>query len=162
MPKLPTPLFDAVVKQLLPRVRTFDDRTALLTPLLNTERIYDDIKWEGTANAFATQLVERLQHEHLIALLRRLDVGAEQQADIEALCTQIAAAVSGGDRGGPDPYAAALAVYRRGVIALWSQPRFQIDTRFVRITLLVDQGRDAQGTRFVEPPGAREYNDLRE
>jgi formylglycine-generating enzyme required for sulfatase activity len=59
----------------------------------------------------------------------------------------------------PDPFASALNAYRRSLIDTLSKTRYEIDTRFVRLTLLVDQGQEAQGTRFVEV--RREYSDLR-
>src|SRR5206468_3277626 len=46
-------------------------------------------------------------------------------------------------------------------IAEWSQPRYQLDNRFVNLTLLIDQGEDAQGVRWTAPENRR-FNDLRE
>jgi hypothetical protein len=54
-----------------------------------------------------------------------------------------------------------LAEYRAGRIAEWSQPRYQLDNRFVHLTLLIDQGEDAQGARWA-PPEDRRFDDLRE
>jgi formylglycine-generating enzyme required for sulfatase activity len=51
--------------------------------------------------------------------------------------------------------------YLEARIAEWSQPRYQIDTRFVNLTLLLDQGEDAQGARWAAPEGRR-FDDLRE
>jgi formylglycine-generating enzyme required for sulfatase activity len=51
--------------------------------------------------------------------------------------------------------------YRVGRIAEWSQPRYQLDNRFVHLTLLIDQGEDAQGARWAAPE-ARRFNDLRD
>ncbi len=42
-----------------------------------------------------------------------------------------------------------LTEYRLARIAEWSQPRYQIDRRFVSLTLLIDQGEDAQGARWA-------------
>ena len=42
-----------------------------------------------------------------------------------------------------------LLEYRLGRIAEWSQPRYQLDGRFVALTLLVDQGEDAAGGRWA-------------
>lgn len=55
-----------------------------------------------------------------------------------------------------------LTEYRLGRIAEWSQPRYQLDNRFVALTLLIDQGEDAQGVRWASPPENRRYDDLRE
>jgi formylglycine-generating enzyme required for sulfatase activity len=54
-----------------------------------------------------------------------------------------------------------ISEYRVGRIAEWSQPRYQLDNRFVHLTLLVDQGEDAQGARWTAPE-ARRFNDLRD
>jgi formylglycine-generating enzyme required for sulfatase activity/transcriptional regulator with XRE-family HTH domain len=38
--------------------------------------------------------------------------------------------------------------YRLSRIAAWSQPRYALDKRFTRLTVLLDQGRDAEGARW--------------
>jgi len=45
-------------------------------------------------------------------------------------------------------------------IAAWSQPQFALDKRFTRLTLLVDQGRDADGARWQVRPES--FDDLRD
>ena len=50
--------------------------------------------------------------------------------------------------------------YRLARIAEWSQPRYALDKRFTRLTLLLDQGPEAQGTRWQPQP--RSFGDLRE
>jgi len=62
---------------------------------------------------------------------------------------------------GDDSYAQALAAYHRALIAELSKPRYAIDERFVRLLLLLDQGRDAQGIRFVEDT-RKTYTNLRD
>ena len=52
-----------------------------------------------------------------------------------------------------------LEEYRLARIAEWSQPRHAIDKRFTPLTLLVDQGEQAQGPRWQ---AHRQYADLRE
>jgi hypothetical protein len=37
--------------------------------------------------------------------------------------------------------------YFQDIIAQWSKPRYALDTRFVELTLLLDQGENAQGMR---------------
>ncbi len=49
--------------------------------------------------------------------------------------------------------------YRQSRIARWSQPRYALDQRFVRLTLLIDQGKEAQGVRWQE---SRRFQDVRE
>ncbi|MBO3705217.1 MAG: SUMF1/EgtB/PvdO family nonheme iron enzyme [Candidatus Accumulibacter sp.] len=50
--------------------------------------------------------------------------------------------------------------YRLARIAEWAQPRHALDKRFTRLTLLLDQGPDAQGTRWQ--PLQQTFDDLRE
>ncbi len=42
--------------------------------------------------------------------------------------------------------------YRLGRIAAWSRPRYRLDTRFVDLALLVDQGPAVQGERWAAGP----------
>ena len=50
--------------------------------------------------------------------------------------------------------------YRLARIAEWSQARYALDKRFTRLTLLLDQGPDAQATRWQAQP--KSFDDLRE
>ena len=50
--------------------------------------------------------------------------------------------------------------YRLVRIAEWSQPRFGLDSRFVSLTLMLDQGEDAQQGRWEAQ--AEQHRDLRE
>ena len=52
-----------------------------------------------------------------------------------------------------------LTEYRLNRIADWSQPRYELDKRFVQLTLLLDKGEDAQGPRWES---SRQFQDLRE
>jgi len=42
----------------------------------------------------------------------------------------------------------AWAQYVQAIIGQWSKPRYALDTRFVELTLMLDQGEDAQGMRW--------------
>ena len=53
-----------------------------------------------------------------------------------------------------------LEEYRLARIAEWSQARYAIDKRFTPLTLLLDQGPDAQGTRWQPQP--KSFDDLRQ
>jgi len=55
---------------------------------------------------------------------------------------------------------ATIAQYRLARIAEWSQPRYQLDRRFTRLTLLLDQGAEAQGNRWQAQP--KSFDDLRQ
>ena len=50
--------------------------------------------------------------------------------------------------------------YRLAQIAEWSQARYALDKRFTRLTLLLDQGPDAQGTRWQAQQ--KTFDDLRD
>jgi hypothetical protein len=49
--------------------------------------------------------------------------------------------------------------YRLARVAEWSQPRYALDRRFTRLTLLLDQGPDAREGRWRAQP--KRYDDLR-
>jgi formylglycine-generating enzyme required for sulfatase activity/GTPase SAR1 family protein len=51
--------------------------------------------------------------------------------------------------------------YRINRIAEWSQRRYQLDTRFIQLTLLLDQGEQSQEFRWA-PASTESYYDLRE
>ena len=68
---------------------------------------------------------------------------------LQALPTEFAAAAQ------PDPFLA----YHKQIVADPSSERYQIDRRFVRLTLLLDQGPDAQGLRFIQDPRHHETYD---
>jgi len=46
------------------------------------------------------------------------------------------------------PHAEALIRYYQDCVARWSDERYALDKRFVQLTLLLDQGEDAQGLRW--------------
>ncbi len=52
-----------------------------------------------------------------------------------------------------------LTEYRLNRIADWSQPRYELDKRFVQLTLLLDKGEDTQGPRWES---SRQFQDLRD
>ena len=64
----------------------------------------------------------------------------------------------------PDPFpedgGSTFRRYYQDCIDRWSQPRYALDKRFVHLTLLLDQGEEAQGLRWS--PQARTFQDLRE
>lgn len=52
--------------------------------------------------------------------------------------------------------------YRLARVAEWSQPRFALDKRFTRLTLLLDQGPEAQGVRWQAQSRPQPFDDLRD
>lgn len=55
-----------------------------------------------------------------------------------------------------------LQTYHKQTIASLSDTYYQIDRRFVKLTLLVDQGLDVQGMRFIVDSNQRQYDNLQE
>ncbi|MCK4604776.1 MAG: SUMF1/EgtB/PvdO family nonheme iron enzyme [Deltaproteobacteria bacterium] len=55
----------------------------------------------------------------------------------------------------------ALAHYYQGCIERWCGARYAVDKRFVHLTLLLDQGEEAQGPRWAAQ-GGRKFRDLDE
>jgi formylglycine-generating enzyme required for sulfatase activity/class 3 adenylate cyclase len=51
-----------------------------------------------------------------------------------------------------------LTEYRLGRVAEWSQPQYWLDRRFVQLTLLIDQGLEATGARWLADE--RRFDDL--
>jgi hypothetical protein len=154
---LPTDLFDDLRQTLAPYIETFDDRKTLLAPLLSWQPVYRRIDWSGDATAFGTRLIELLSARQLSAVVQRLPVGEEQQAHIADLSRRLAACTPDAPQ---DVLAPIFNAYHQSVIARHENDRrWQTNTRFVRLTLIKDQGADAQGGRWLEQ--TREYNDLR-
>jgi hypothetical protein len=53
-----------------------------------------------------------------------------------------------------------FASYYQDCISRWSGARYALDKRFVHLTLLLDQGEDAQGPRWQ--PAGETFSDLRD
>ena len=58
------------------------------------------------------------------------------------------------------PATTLLQTYHKQCAAQLSKPRYHCDSRFVQITLLIDQGPDAQGPRFIRDSQRQKYNSL--
>ncbi|MCL5999373.1 MAG: hypothetical protein M1546_25410 [Chloroflexi bacterium] len=95
MAKLPVDLYDAVVEQLLPFMGTRDERQGELIPSLGGSPAYSRIEWDGAPKVFTVKLISLLTNDELITVLRRLSVGADRRAAIDALCARIAASGAG-------------------------------------------------------------------
>jgi len=55
-----------------------------------------------------------------------------------------------------------LQAHHRHTLEILSAARYQIDNRFVKLTLLLDQGPNASNMRFIEDQKQRQYDDLEE
>ncbi len=150
MPALPPDLFATIVHLCEPYFRLPGDRDASLIIPLSTWEGFSSIDWQGNPRAFATRLIYQLPGPQLKAVLKALTVGSQAEAEIVAICDQIDAALGLTNK----PIRSPVIRYYQDLVTLLSSPRYQLDSRFVKLTLLLDQGLDAQGVRFV-PDGQR-------
>ncbi len=115
------------------------------------------IDWNGSPYVFCNHLVRRLPGDYLQQVLQALIIGAAGEQYVAALSARIAAAA--GDlttTAGED----ALRRYHQQAVAELADSRYQLDSRFVQLTLLIDQGQEAQGIRFVQDPQRGRYESL--
>ena len=151
---LPPSLFAQALQMLLPYLE--QDARAFVLPVIRNSRIRYKVEWAGSANTLGNYLLDLLSHDDLIALLGEVPDEARKPT-IASLCEQIANCRPVGTLPNEDPERS----YARSLISFLSQPRYQIDKRFVRLSILVDQGVEAQ-TRFVPQPRPEPLNDLRD
>lgn len=162
MPDLHPTLHDEIVALLLSRraFRLPDARLAELDPHLADWPGRHDLKWDAPANEFCHSFVKNAPGA---ALKRALQETARQsgeldRADITRLCQQIDATLArmSGATNLPRP----LIAYYEALKAELATGRYQLDRRFVQLTLLIDQGQDAQGLRFVADSQRGKYDSL--
>jgi hypothetical protein len=84
-----TVLFDNIVNLLVPLMDTTRERQAALYPIIHAKPVSKKIEWEGSPEQFTVRLVRLLSKDQLLALLRRLTVGADQRAEIVNVCARI-------------------------------------------------------------------------
>jgi ABC-type nitrate/sulfonate/bicarbonate transport system ATPase subunit len=89
MPLLSTELFDRVVKLLLPFMLTVDQRQTELSAVVLGKSYYAKIQWDGDPETFTKRLVPMLPLDDLSLVLKRLTVGEEKLAEIEAARMQL-------------------------------------------------------------------------
>jgi hypothetical protein len=152
MPVLPPDLTEELVAHLAPLFRLQDDRDARLVAPLGDWPGYDDILWSGSGRAFTARLVRQLPPPRLHAVLDALQRSDNLDGDLAAQWRRRVDAAQGLLGGGApeDP----LLGYQRYLAERWAKPRYQLDSRFVQLTLLLDQGPDAPDIRF-KPDGQR-------
>jgi formylglycine-generating enzyme required for sulfatase activity len=157
MATLPTDLFDALRNTLAPHFETYDERKEILAPLFNWQPVYQRIDWVGNAQAFTTRLIELLTGRQLSAVVQRLPVGDEQQPPLADLCHRLETYTLGAPLDVLEP---GFSAYQQLLEDRHQRDqRWQIDARFVRLTLIKDLGMQTQGERYQEQ--TREYDDLR-
>lgn len=127
----------------------------LLVPLRDWPD-FDQIVWKGSPRTFTMRLVYQLPGARLKQTLRALLGGHQDEQDIAALCQQIDVALNLTGTKATEP----LLAYHQERVAELSAPRYWLDSRIVQLTLLLDQGRDTQGIRFVPDSQRQKYQSL--
>ena len=159
MPDLPPDLHEDIVRLLCPlaQFRLPQGRLDLLDPYLGKWEGRYDVDWSGGSYSFFQRFVQEVPEAELDSILRNQDlIGVQDITQIEGLRRRMAhtgALVSAAPDG-------ALTAYSQLLVRDLSSDRRQLDSRFVQLTLLLDQGPEAQGVRFVPDPGQSKYDSL--
>jgi formylglycine-generating enzyme required for sulfatase activity len=160
MPDLHPNLHDEIVSLLMPR-RAFklpDARLAIIEPYLIDWPGRDGLNWQSPPHEFCSDFVRTVPGPQLKLVLHgAIRGGVEDEAAVTRLCAEIDAALALKTTAVPQPFAAYYEAVKQDLTA----PRFQIDRRFVQLTLLLDQGAEAQGLRFVPDSQRGKYDSLR-
>ena len=154
--KLPPKLFEEIATTCYPHLRTEQEREAQLASPLGQWSGCPQIDWAGSAYVFTRRLIKQLPPAELKAVLNSFIVGAEQQPQIAQLCQRIDTIHALTETSLDEP----LRQLHLETIDILSAPKYQIDDRFVKLTLLLDHGPDAQGVRFVQDEKRGKYDNL--
>jgi hypothetical protein len=158
MPALPPDLYDELLQLCEPLFRLPDERDGLLLPVLSTWSGFGQIDWSGSPRSFSSRLIYTLSASELQQVLRALGRGIGDQNQIEALCNRVDDALALKATAGLSP----TGRYFQETVERLSAPRYELDRRFVRLTLLLDQGPEATGTRFVTDAQRPKFDSLAE
>jgi hypothetical protein len=159
MPDLPPDLREDIVRLLCPlsQFKLPQGRLDLLDPYLGEWEGRNDIDWTGGSYSFFQRFVLQVPEAELDSILRNQDlIGVQDMNQIEGLRRRMArtgALVSAAPDG-------ALTAYSQLLVRDLSSDRRQLDSRFVQLTLLLDQGPEVQGKRFVQAAGRGKYDSL--
>ncbi len=161
---LPPELFEELVQRCEPFFRTDTDRDTRLLPILTGWPDLYTVDWSGSPHVFTTRLIYQLPHPQLQAVLRGLaSDGSLTPAIVADLCQRIDAAhalISATDSVTSSPNQLWRA-YHQQCVRTWSGARYQLDRRFVQLTLLIDQGPEAiPGPRYLPDPQHGRYDSL--
>lgn len=157
--ELPPKLHEEIVWLLTPR-REFKlpaERIDLIDPHLAGWNGRHDLDWSGAPHPFFERLVRQAPAAQLKQVLRALLIGVKGEQDVDELCRQIDEALHLATAATTRPFD----TYYQELIQQLSSDRYQLDSRFVQLTLLIDQGPEAQGVRFVQDK-RRTFNSLKE
>ena len=141
MPVYPPDLYEVLLEETTPLVRTDQDREAQLLSILQDWPQSDTINWSGSPRAFMSRFIEQLPPTQLQQTLQALLVGHDKQQRLDHLCHRIA-------------------VSQQHLVHTLAGSCYQLDKRFVQLTLLLDQGPEATGTRFVMDSRRQQYDSL--
>lgn len=156
MPALPPDLYEEIVALCAPLLWRDRRRAAQFLVPLSDWPNFDQIVWEGSPRTFTTRLIYQLPGARLKQTLRALLVGHQDEQGITAICQQIDAALNLTDTKTTEP----LLAYHQERVAELSAPPYRLSSRLVQLTLLLDQGRDTQGIRFVQDSQRQKYQSL--
>ena len=156
MPVYPPDLYEALLKETTPLLRTDQDRAAQLLSILQDWPQSDTINWSGSPRAFMSRLIEQLPPIRLQQTLQSLLVGHDKQQRLHHLCHRITVSQQLQETTTNDP----LNQYHQHLVHTLAGSRYQLDKRFVQLTLLLDQGPEATGTRFVIDSRRQQYDSL--
>ncbi|NCF69164.1 MAG: SUMF1/EgtB/PvdO family nonheme iron enzyme [Chloroflexi bacterium] len=164
MPALPPKLYEEILKLFEPHFRLAGDRDAQLLPILSNWKGFGAIDWSGSARSFTARLIYQLPGDELQGVLLHLNTGYEGSQQAARLAARIDAALAlASDKGADDAVesvASQLRPYYQETVLRLSAPRYQIDRRFVQLTLLLDHGKEAQGLRFTPDAQREKYDSL--
>ncbi len=180
-------LFDRLLALLLPEMTDAGARKALVESALIDSPVLSHIEWDGAAWTFTARLLGRLYRfgtvapgkPAIAALLEevRKQIGADRQTTVDALLplvnklsaqpTPVSAKpaeefVFPVEPAAPrkDASPANLMQFRLSRIEEWSQERYDLEKRFVNLTLLLDKG-ESEPQRWHRAEDFR-FNDLRD
>ena len=143
---LPPRLHEEIVWLLTPR-REFKlgaERIDLIDPHLVGWDGSHDLDWSGAPHPFFERLVRQAPGPQLNQVLKALLIGVEGEQRVAELNRQIDEALHLATTATIRPFDA----YYQELVRELSSDRHWLDSRFVQLTLLVDQWPEAQGVRF--------------
>jgi formylglycine-generating enzyme required for sulfatase activity len=158
MPTLPPELATEIRQFFEPFFRREINREDRLSIPLGTWDGYSRLIFEGSAYDFSERIVHQLPGEQLKDVLHSLSSasGEQEKERIADFCR----AIDQAEKLLAAAAADSLRATHQGAVRELSSPRFQLDRRFVQLTLLLDQGAQAEGVRFVPDAQQRRYDSL--
>jgi formylglycine-generating enzyme required for sulfatase activity len=154
--RLPPDLTTDIADFLMPLLNNQGEREALVAASLKDWERVNHIDLSGSAYVFTHKLIRLLPGEQLTSFIRAPIVGEKFRQQVSELCRRVEAALALNEK----DLTESLDRFNRQAIEILTQPRYQIDSRFVKLTLLLDKGANAEGVRFVQDEKRGEYDSL--